>query len=253
MTIALIDGDICAYRVAASCGITKERTEELPLGIAISRLDELCYRILSETQADEYRLYLSGSENFRKIIYPGYKDNRRNIIPPTWLDACREFLVREWGAEITAGYEADDSLGMASTEQTIICTIDKDLRQVPGQHYNFVAQTFDYISSQQAAYNYWSQVLQGDRADNIRGVPGVGPVKADKILRGVPEEEMEACVYGCYDSRQRFVLNCRLLKVLRSEQEYRDVLSDIEKGKYENSLRESERAEITADRSAEDS
>ena len=250
MTIALIDADILAWRSSASCEPNKEKLEREPLDLAISRLDEWVYRILLETSAEKYRLFLSGPENFRNIIYPLYKANRRGLPRPDWLEPCREFLVREWRAEITVGYEADDALGIHANEDTVICTIDKDLRQVPGIHYNFVSRSFDVVDSQEAELSFWCSLLQGDRSDNIRGIDGVGPVKAKRALSSLPSEEMESAVRRYYEGREReFDVNYHLLKILRSEDEYRGVLEKIDQGFFEKS----ESSESSEASSCEDS
>src|SRR5437879_5680016 len=167
MTIALLDGDIYCWRAAASCEPNKQKQERETLDEAIYRLDSMLYDTLSEVAAERHRIFLSGTENFRKIIYKDYKANRRGLPRPAWLDPCREFLVREWGAEITDGYEADDGIGIGHTENSIVCSIDKDLRQIPGQHYNFVNRTFDTVDLREASLSFWVSLIQGDRSDNI--------------------------------------------------------------------------------------
>jgi len=230
MTIALLDGDILAFRSAASCSPTKTRPEQGPEDIAIARLDEWIYRILDHCQAEKYRVFISGSDNFRKQLYPDYKANRRDLPRPEHLDACREFLVREWNAEISAGCEADDSIGIAVTEDSIICSIDKDLRQIPGTHFNFVKNEFAEISRFDGIRNFYSQMLIGDVSDNIRGVDGIGEARARKALLGLNPEEMESCVLDFYGDEQRFILNYRLLRIIRSIQELDEIETTISKG-----------------------
>lgn len=247
--LALIDGDIIAYRCAASCEPSKKKAAELgiefeelerePLDIAIRRADELIYRILNTTQAEQYRVYLTGSENFRKLLYPDYKANRDKLPKPKWLDACREFLVREWKSEICAGYEADDGIGIAAKDNFVICSIDKDFRQIPGVHYNFVKDTFEEITESDAAFNFYSHLLIGDISDNVGGIVGIGPVKAGRLLSGKDPEEMESIVCGYYDDRDRYLLVRRLLRILRSEEEYNEIKAAIGQGKREEPSKDS--------------
>lgn len=234
--IALLDGDILAWRCAASCEPTKSKLIREPESEAILRLDQLVYSILNDTAADKHRVFLSGSSNFRKVIYPDYKANRRDLPRPEWLDVCREFLVREWGAEITDGYEADDGIGIAADENSCICSIDKDLNQLTGQHYNFVTKTHYFLDDNEAQRAFWSSVLQGDRADNIPGIKGMGSVKANRALLGLDPKEMEDRVRSYYEDHRLFLLNIKLLKILRSEQEYLDILEEI----YANEFKESQ-------------
>ena len=65
---------------------------------------------------------------------------------------------------------------------SVICTIDKDLLNTPGYHYNPTKGTFAEINPTQAIKLYMMQILTGDTADNIAGLPRVGPVAAMKIL-----------------------------------------------------------------------
>ena len=231
--LALIDGDTIAYRCAASCEPTKTKPFREPLDLAIQRADELCYRILSDTNTDEYRIFISGSDNFRKTIYPDYKANRANTPKPEWLNDARNFLVEEWNAEIMAGIEADDGIGIAASEHTIICSNDKDFLQIPGRHYNFVKTQFYDVNDYEAALAFWTSMLVGDASDNVRGVDGIGPKRAARHLTGLSAEEMEDCVFGLYSDAERFALNYRLLRLIRSEDELKKVL-------YENSIGQKE-------------
>lgn len=253
---ALVDGDALCWRCSASCEPNKEKLHREPNELAILRLDELLYRILFETASDKHRIFLSGSENFRYAIYKDYKANRRGAPRPAWLDSCREFLVREWGAEVTDGYEADDGMAIAHGENTLLVAYDKDFNQLPGQHYNFVTKAHYSLDSNEAAHEFWSSVLQGDRSDNIRGIAGVGPVKAKRALLGLSPAEMGVRVFEYYSGNEwEFSVNVRLLSLLRSEAEYFQVLEQIESGYWlnEGSVKESERAEFTEARRVEDS
>jgi 5'-3' exonuclease len=178
----LLDGDLVAYRCAASIQATKTKEEE-PNELAIQRADELVYRILETAQASEYVIYLSGEVNFRKLLDPTYKANRTQP-RPRMLDPCREFLTKEWGALVCSEYEADDGIGIGYRDGDIIATIDKDLLQIPAEHYNFVKDTFQTVDEDEADFNFWMQMLVGDTSDNVRGVDGIGPVKARRALQG---------------------------------------------------------------------
>src|SRR3990167_227612 len=176
MTIALIDADLVAYRCAASA-------EKNDADIAMIRASRLLTDIISITDASTVKLYLSGSTNFRKDVYPEYKANRERLVRPMHLQPVREYLVKEWGAEVTDGYEADDALGIASRiEGTVTCSLDKDLLQLPGLHYNFVKDEFVTIDLIQGWRNLYSQIVLGDRSDNVPGYDGKMRPKWPKFL-----------------------------------------------------------------------
>lgn len=133
--------------------------------------------------------YLSGVGNYRNSIATraNYKGNRSGSVPPTHLKAIRSHLVTKWGAELSQGEEADDRLGIEATKHrwsSIVCSIDKDLLQLPGRHYDFVKKEETTVSAKEAVINFYSQVISGDSTDNIPGATGFGPVKARKALEG---------------------------------------------------------------------
>lgn len=214
--IALIDADVVAYRAAASCNPTRAKPFQEPLEDAIKRADELMLRIMQDTGAEDYRAFLTGSSNFRFELFPEYKAGRPE--KPIYLQDVREFLVTEWKAVVTDGYEADDAISMLAYGDFVICSNDKDLRQIPGQHYNFTTQTFFEINPIEAEYNFWCQMLVGDRVDGVRGIDGIGVVKASRLLMDQLPEDMEQIVREHYgDEQDRFYLNFQLLRLLRHE------------------------------------
>lgn len=208
MTHALLDADLVAFRCAASAEQEDEAT-------ACWRAQRLIEQIILDTNGSGYSLYLTGRNNFRKTIDPQYKANRIGKEPPRHLQAIREFLVANWGAEVCTGYEADDALGMAQTHDTVICSLDKDLLQVPGQHYNWVKQEKLTVTSDDGLKAFYAQTLIGDRSDNIIGVAGIGKVKAEKLLSSLlPNEYYDACRH-LYNDDERYHRNCQLLWIWR--------------------------------------
>jgi len=244
--IALIDGDIVAFRCAASCEPNKEKLEREPLDVAIKRADELMYRIVNDVGAEEYRVYLSSGENFRHQLEPSYKSNRKDKRRPEYLDAVREFLLEEWKASLCIGYEPDDALSIDSREldNAVICSIDKDLLQVPGLHYNFVKSEFIEIDEDTANRNFWYQMLVGDSSDGIKGAEGIGPVKASRILSSAsPNDSYESTVLSYYSEPSVFHRTKVLLRLLRTTDELKAI---------EATISESERQKSSEDSSEED-
>lgn len=188
-----MDGDILAYRCAAA-------SEETDMEICLLRLDRAVREVLYVTESDTYEIFLSGEDNFRYKIFPEYKAHRKDVVKPKWLQQCREYLITNWNARMAHGCEADDLLGCAQTEDTIICSIDKDLLQIPGRHYNFVKNEFTDVSEIAGLKNFYTQLLMGDASDGISGVAGIGKVKAFKMLEGCEtEQEMFDTCRGAYN------------------------------------------------------
>lgn len=208
--IALLDGDIIAYR----CAATAQNDSEW---VATSRTNILVEQILHEVSAKESHIYLSGEKNFRHAIYPAYKANR-TAPKPVHLEACKKFLIDNWNAVVTNGIEADDALGINQKADTIICSIDKDLLQIPGNHYNFVKKEFKEVSEQEGWLSFYTSLLVGDATDNIKGCPGIGKAKAPRILAGCEtEEEMFDACRMTYNDDDMMFLNGHLLYIWRKE------------------------------------
>lgn len=181
--------------------------------------------ILKDVEATEYVIYLSdATENgFRFKLDPNYKQNRKQPKPKHY-EALKYYIIRDIGAKITIEQEADDALGMAQTETSIICSIDKDMLQIPGWHYNFVKKEKTFITPEEGLKRFYEQLLMGDVVDNIPGIYGIGPVKAKKHLEGlVTEEEMFLKCKELYEKHEipeeRLLLNGRLLKIRTKEDE----------------------------------
>jgi hypothetical protein len=214
----LIDGDIIGYRIGFS---TEEESEK----IVISRVATFVETMLWEDlDAETYQGYLTGSGNFRNEIATTapYKGNR-TAPKPKHLQLIRDYLVSAWDFQVSEGQEADDSIAIAHVEnnyKSIIASIDKDFLQLRGNHWNFVKKEMTFVSEEEAIKNFYRQVLTGDRVDNIIGLKGIGPVKADKILseRESPAEMYTACVQA-YGSTERVIENCRLLWLRRTPNE----------------------------------
>lgn len=214
---ALLDADLIAYRCAATC------EDNYTADIAIYRCNSLTEQIIDAVNANSYSLFLSGSDNFRKTINPQYKANRKDKPRPKWLQACREFLVKEWQAVVTDGIEADDAMAIAQTEDTVICSLDKDMLQVPGWHYNWVKDKGTFVTPEEGLKSFWTQMIVGDVADNVFGMKGLGPVKAARILDPIEGDTYEqlsdryyATVYGLYNDPDRFRSNAKCLWIQRT-------------------------------------
>jgi len=210
----LIDADLVCYRCAASVGDGAE-------DIAHARCDTLVRELIHTTNSEYYTCFLTGQNNFRKQINPEYKANRKDTVPPQWLQSCRQFLVQEWNAIVSDGCEADDLLGITQTEDSIIASLDKDLLMIPGNHYNWVNDEFTTTTPLDGLRCLYRQMLIGDRADNIFGVDGIGKVKAARIIDVLDDEQdMIETVFSLYkEDVERFIMNAQCLWILQREGE----------------------------------
>ena len=218
---ALIDADSLLYRV----GFAAEEEHE---NIAKARLDETLEMLIFQDleKCTSYQLFTSGSDNFRYNIAKSvpYKGNRVDMKRPKHLDSLKSHIVAKWNASVSEGKEADDDVCIAANlhPHCIIAHIDKDLDQIPGSHYNYVKKEFYNIGKFEGLKNLYKQALVGDVADNIKGVKGIGKVKAEKILKECfTEKDLYETVLSCYNNNmangeERLHENMNLLYLLRS-------------------------------------
>jgi len=220
----LVDGDIIAYRSAATCdgkaytisgppiferykkdairlceeyGVDSSKLEVVylpePVENALHNVKNMMQSIQDAFPGCKMEVYLSSPKSFRKEEYPTYKSDRAKEKRPTHLDACKEYMTRKYGALIREGLEADDCLSIRScelgAEGCVICTTDKDLKQIAGRHYNPVKCEHFVVSGDEAERNLWIQVLMGDKTDSIMGIWGMGSKTAEKIIGSVEDGE----------------------------------------------------------------
>ena len=186
--ICVIDGDTVAFACAASAEDTDEPW------IACSRAQTMLERILQDCETTAYEVWLTGENNFRQEIYPEYKANRIGAYRPKWERAVKEYITLDWKANWSSGCEADDMCGvrlMDLKDNGILAHIDKDLNMIPGWHYNWelvrkgntIRHADKYfVTPEEADRFFWTQLVTGDPTDNIKGIPGMGPKKTEKLL-----------------------------------------------------------------------
>ena len=222
MTILLVDGDIIAYKAAASAetpvnwgdGLwtlhSYEQDVALHLGEALSKL-------VIEAPVQDCIVALSDKENYRKQLVPYYKANRAKTRKPMLLNYARDVIRNTYNTIIYRRLEADDVLGILGTANTdtIIWSEDKDLRTVPAKHW--IDGAVVEISEAEADYNFYAQTLMGDNADNYKGCPNVGAVGSKKILD--KDCSLNAVVEAFKDkglSEEVALENAQLARILRN-------------------------------------
>jgi 5'-3' exonuclease len=223
MSKTLIDGDIIAYRCAFA-------HKDDPIEAALEGVDEIMEYIFNECSfynpTGEYEVYITGKNNFRNniAVTHKYKGNRKDADKPVHLVGIREYLVRKYMAICSKGEEADDLIGIEATRvgpKVVIASADKDMLQLAAYHFNFNKNEWKTVDATEGLQFFYTQILTGDTADNIKGLYRVGPVKAEKILKGITEErELWNTVVEAYDKDvDRVLENARLLWLRRYEGE----------------------------------
>jgi 5'-3' exonuclease len=138
--------------------------------------------------ADSSVIALSGLKNFRNDLYGDYKktasrQTARSTRPAHEAD-CLNWLRSLPNTVTEDNLEADDILAIGMTadpDSTVIVTVDKDLLQVSGHHFNPRAGNC-FVDKKEAFRNLQLQLIQGDPMDRIPGLPGIGPKKAKLFI-----------------------------------------------------------------------
>lgn len=179
----LVDADYIIYRVGFAV------KDDEPVEYALSTVKSVINNIWDRFPNRKYQaLYLTGKQNFRDKLatIQVYKGNRDPSHKPKYYSEIKQYILDYHPAVVVDGMEAEDACGIEQykhkDKSTVICGVDKDLLCIPGYHYNPVKDTLTYVPIADANVHFWKQVLTGDRTDNIRGIDGLGPKSADKII-----------------------------------------------------------------------
>jgi hypothetical protein len=193
--ILLIDGDAIPFMI----GWHHREHQDIPT--VHQAIDQWFKDFFTITQANKYIGVIAhdNARCFRYDLYryKPYKGNRageKEEWITFWEPVIRQHLQDKYGfVQAPEHLETDDVVAALNKEERIICSPDKDMRQMTGFHMDYrkvgqeQANPFDspvvFVDHEQATYNLWKQVLTGDTTDNINGVTGMGDVKAEKLLK----------------------------------------------------------------------
>ena len=157
----------------------------------------------------EVLYFLTGTGNFREEMatIAKYKGNRDNMEKPVHYQAVRDYYIDDWGAYIIDGMEADDEVSIRmweewrrGNEEVVLATIDKDLDQIPGWHYDYKKHVFYDVDPLDGELFFYAQCIAGDATDNIKGCYRVGIAKAKKLV----DEWWDEAQKLCYDPQNQW-------------------------------------------------
>ena len=234
--IALIDADVLRYEVGFSSqfidedtGLQTQASWDFVEGLLERRVQE----ILTATKSTEYKLFITMDGHTKLITTKGetdkYKRNFREAVAvskpykstrkldkPLHYKNITAYLLSLDNCLVAEGYEADDLMASMQTDNTIICSRDKDLRQVEGMFYSWgcgrqnsfgpvnisklgrLARLNGKVMGTGTSFFHY-QLLIGDAVDNIPGIPRVGEKKAFNLLGDVKDlSEQWELVEGQY-------------------------------------------------------
>lgn len=225
----LIDGDIIAFRSAISAQETWDEEIVVDSRRACRKADQLIKEWMHGSRAKMPIITLSPKNggNFRKIINPEYKANRKGTDKPVVYNAVIKHLEKNYKVARIEGLEADDVMGiygsMPRLKGSVVITIDKDLLTVPCKLFNPMKMKRPQMIRQFSADHAWMvQTLMGDKTDGYAGAKGIGPKKAEAALGDCGTVgQMWQSVVGLYEKQgqteEEALLNCRMARILRHD------------------------------------
>ena len=197
----------------------------------LDHVDSFVNDILNKTNSSHYIGFLGarkGSDTFRHklAVTKPYKGQRAKTMHwvKYWKPIIVEHLVSVWKFNEVHDIEADDGCSICAhhfkdTEvDYIVCSPDKDLKQIPGNHYDYKKCEFNTVDEYNALLNLYQQLLKGDNVDNIIGCKGVGEKSPHMQFPGCTTElEFRRYAYNVYKSKgqesvfeEQFGLVCML-------------------------------------------
>lgn len=209
--LALIDGDILRYEVGHGAEASWGGEGVPPFSVVEEQLERKLEYIVASAGCDSYQIFLSKGKNFRYdiAVTRPYKSTRQQQRPYHYNNLTA-YMVGVLGAEEVEGIEADDAIAMRHTSgNTVVCSRDKDLRQLPGLLYSWEVNnqpsfgpveidTLGTLHIERGTRSngttsiklkgtgflwFCSQLIVGDPIDSIPGLRGCGPAFAYDLLK----------------------------------------------------------------------
>jgi len=180
----LIDADYIVYKCCAANETEIDWGDEVitvtsRFSDAYSMVERELLKIATDLGCfDDSILFFTDSVNFRKRIDPAYKGHRNRKKPCGYRRVINK-LKEEYNVVVMPELEADDALGIYATKEQghIICSPDKDMRQIPGDLYD-LSDGVVTITKEEGDRWHFIQTLAGDQTDGYSGVPGFGIKRA---------------------------------------------------------------------------
>ena len=184
----LIDADYIVYKCCAANETEIDWGDEVitvtsRFSDAYSMVERELLKIATDLGCfDDSILFFTDSVNFRKRIDPAYKGHRNRKKPCGYRRVINK-LKEDYQVVIMPELEADDALGIYATKEPghIICSPDKDMRQIPGDLYD-LSDGVITITKEEGERWHYVQTLAGDQTDGYSGVPGFGIKRAESFF-----------------------------------------------------------------------
>jgi len=227
--IALIDGDVLLHATLWETTNEKDALTKLHKNIGDYTDYAYCNECIIAVGPPD-------GKNYRDDLYPDYKQTAMRVKDrgerPEHFKKVKEYLYSLENVVVADNIEADDLLGILSQQlgsQSVIVTVDKDMDQLEGIHYNpkLHRERYYVVNQRQADLFFLKQMLMGDSIDKIPGLPKCGPVKAEAIIAsaGTVQEAADLVLDNYFLSygenwKDYFLANGKLLWLQRKDYDW---------------------------------
>ena len=228
-TTLLIDADVLAFEAAVVAEESIEWKDEMwtvhaDMALAKARVVNRVEEFKDLMKTDSVTMCLTDRANFRRILNPDYKANRSKSRLPIILRQVKQWIIDEYDGQMWANLEADDVISILATdkemdEETIIVSIDKDFKTVPGIFYDYNRGEYHHPTEEEADNYHLVQAIAGDHTDGYSGVPGIGVTRAERLLEkdGYTWETVAKCYEKAGLTEQDALMNAWMARLLRAE------------------------------------
>lgn len=226
----LVDGDVVLYEVCNACETAVDWGDDMwtlhsDFREARQRFDCWLSDIRMRLDAGRVVVAFSGPKNWRKTVLSTYKSHRKKHRKPLAFYELKKYCHDVYKTYQVDILEADDVLGLLSGSpglgrikgEKIIVTIDKDLKTIPGLHYdpNHPDCGVFEVSEDDANYNHLFQTLTGDSVDGYSGCPGIGPKRAARVLEDPCWDQVVAAYVNAGLEEADALVQARVARILR--------------------------------------
>lgn len=203
-------------------------------------IDNIFISIFTALDTKYYLAFVDNNfkKNFRLNYYPDYKGNRKDREQPPFLNEAKQYLVDYWHTLPVEGLEADDVCVICKNhyQNAILVSPDKDLYNLNGNCYNPTTNQFITNNLINERIFFVRQMIEGDSADNIKGIKGKGKKFAQEFINQFsPEDFLSNIVldkvfslykdnYGEYNGINEFYKNYHSLHILQNLEEVPDYI-----------------------------
>jgi len=228
-TTLLIDADVLAFEAAVVAEESIEWKDEMwtvhaDMALAKARIVNRVEQFKEKLQANDIVMALTDRANYRRILNPDYKSNRSKSRLPIILKQVKKWIIEEMDGQLWPNLEADDVISILATdkkmdEETIIVSIDKDFKSVPGIYYDFNKDETHHVSQEDADRYHLIQTLTGDATDGYSGVPKVGAVTAKRLLdkEGYDWDVVKKCYEDVGLTENDALMNAWMARLLQAD------------------------------------